>query len=74
MNYDDTNGINVYIDGQEKVTTQGNYVGRVIPSDGNVVVGRLYTNEDNHHGSLLMDELTFWNRKLEPQEIDNLNN
>ena len=74
MNYDSANGITVYINGQEMGSDTDSTGGQYTPSDGRMFVGILWTHFDEYYGSLMMDELTFWNRKLDLQEIVQLNN
>ena len=42
------------------------------PSAGNgrIVVGRLYTNSDEHYANVQVDELIFFNQTLSPSDID----
>ena len=42
------------------------------PPDGTVVIGKYQTNGDTNYGSVMVDELTFWNRQLLPSEIQAL--
>ena len=44
------------------------------PGDGTLVIGRMYAGVDigNGWGSVTVDELTLWNRKLNPVEIQAL--
>ena len=64
VNYDGpSTNVTVYIDGQERGTTQGNYFETSTPSDGTAAVGRMYTDGDTKYTNFTMDELTFWNRK-----------
>ena len=62
-------GIIVYTDG----TLQGSDTSKDTYSwpagDGRVVIGRQYTDRDERYTSVLVDELTFWNRTLTLQEI-----
>ena len=39
---------------------------------GVVVIGRGYTDEDDHYTSVAVDELTMWNRQLSFQEIQDI--
>ena len=38
-------------------------------SHGTVVIGKLNTNTDQDYGSVMVDELAFWDRQLLPEEI-----
>ena len=42
-----------------------NYTG----SSGNVIIGKRFTDRDEDYGSVMVDELTFWDRQLLPEEI-----
>ena len=43
-------------------------------SSGVVILGKLYEERDRHFGSLVVDELTFWNRQLSESEVAKLRN
>ena len=76
MNYNgpSTKNVTVYIDGQEMEKSTGSVTGQGVPSDGKVVVGRTGVHSNDRYASFVMDELTFWNRKLNLQEIEKLKN
>ena len=38
-------------------------------STGTVVIGKLFTNHNNRYGSVMVDELTFWDKQRLPEEI-----
>ena len=39
---------------------------------GKTVIGRTYVDDDSNYTSLILDELTFWNRPLTQEEVDQL--
>ena len=41
-------------------------------SSGIVIIGKRYTDRDEHYGSVMVDELTFWERQLTLAEIQTL--
>ena len=72
MNYigsADGQGITVYTDGAVQGSGTSKYTQTEQPADGRVVIGRYYTDNDERYASVLVDELTLWNRTLTLQEI-----
>ena len=62
-------GLHVYINGElERNGTTVDSV-KVKAGDGKTVIGRTYTNKDKYYVSVMVDEMTFWNRNLTTQEI-----
>ena len=41
---------------------------------GTVIIGRRFHERDQNYGSITMDELTLWNRKLSQQDVEALRN
>ena len=72
MNYigpADGQGITVYIDGALQGSDTSKATRSRQPGDGRVVIGRRRTNIDQKYESVMVDELTLWNRTLTLQEI-----
>ena len=44
-------------------------IGGYATYSGHTVIGRRVVNEDKHYTSMIMDELAFWNRDLDQDEI-----
>ena len=42
--------------------------------DGKMVIGRHFTNTDEHYVSMYLDELMMWNEALDSNEINSLYN
>ena len=61
-------GLNVYING-ELEGNAGLERYNVESGDGRMVIGRRYTNKDKYYVTVMVDEMTFWNRNLTTQEI-----
>ena len=62
-------GMSVYHDGSlvkhDSTKTPKNHT----ESSGSVIIGKHHTNRDGDYGSVMVDELTFWDRQLLPEEI-----
>ena len=39
------------------------------PGDSRVLIGRKRISRDDDYASIMVDELTMWNRKLTPEEV-----
>ena len=64
-----TQGIVVYHDGQEVARSTNVVTGPTVASSGEVVIGRYYVPYDGAYSSVLVDEMLFFNRELNPGEI-----
>ena len=66
----DGQGISIYHDGilvkRDSTKEQKNYT----QSTGTVIIGKRFTDRDEDYGSIMVDELTFWDRQLLPEEIN----
>ena len=72
LNYKGPNsdgGFSVYVNSVLKDITTAKYNFGAGPSDGRMVIGKSCTNKDQFHVSVMIDELTLWNRVLCPKEI-----
>ena len=62
-------GFSVYHDGslvkRDSTKAQRNHT----VSCGTVIIGNRFTDRDEDYGSVMIDELTFWDRQLLPEEI-----
>ena len=65
----DGQGISIYHDGNLIKNDASKALRDREESRGTVVIGKLYTDTDQHYGSVMVDELTFWNKQLLPAEI-----
>ena len=77
LNYKGLNGdggMSVYINGVLEGITAAKYNLGGVPSDGRVVIGKSCPNKDKYHVSVMVDELTLWNRTLCPKEIQAIYN
>ena len=41
-------------------------------SSGTVIIGKLHTDREGDYGSVMVDELTFWDRELLQEEIQSI--
>ena len=63
-------GISVYHDGVlVKNDPTKNVWSSYTENSGNVVIGKLKTDTDEGYGSVMVDELMFWDRQLLAEEI-----
>ena len=62
-------GISIHHDGilvkHDSTKAQKNYT----QSSGIVIIGKRYNDRDGDYGSVMVDELAFWDRQLLPEEI-----
>ena len=70
----DGQGITIYTNGVLDGSDTEKYKYSWSPGDGRVVIGRKFTDSDTAYASVEVDELTFWNRALTPQEIQAIYN
>ena len=66
-------GISVYHNGEKLMIDENIFPTTHSAGPGVVVIGRYSTFEDDRYSSVVMDELTFFNRKLTNEEIGILN-
>ena len=72
FNYIGTNGAQgmaIYHDGQEVVTNTNGHLFPTSTGPGEVVIGRYLTSWDGGYSSVLVDEMLFFNRELNLEEI-----
>ena len=77
LNYNNTNygdEMTVYLDGVLAQTYTLRFGGTASVKGGKAVIGRCLANYDGGHASVVVDEMTFWNRNLSPQEIQAMYN
>ena len=73
LNYQEPNDpINVYYGGIEASITKGFTAYPFSAGDGRIVLGRRYTGNDEEYASVQVDELTFFNQALTPDQISTL--
>ena len=66
-------GITVHLNSESGRKTTIDPSSNPIPhSTGEVVIGKLLVNTDSTYGNVMVDELTFWNRKLSETEVEAL--
>ena len=65
-------GLVVYVNGTKEETDTITYCGANDPGNGELVIGRRYTDLGRNYTSVAVDELTLWNRELSAKEIKNL--
>ena len=70
----DGEGITVYHDGTQVEHDDTRYNRSYTTGPGSMVIGRKYTNRDDYYTSVVVDELTMWNRQLSVQEIQDIFN
>ena len=70
---DQGQGMDIYNNGALK-TSHGNITtGRAGGSpSGKVTIGKKYLQVEDHFGSVIVDEVSLWNRKLTAQEIQDI--
>ena len=65
-------GFSVYHDGslvkRDSTKAQKNHT----ESSGTVIIGKRFTDRDEDYGSVMVDELMFWDRELLPEEMQTL--
>ena len=62
-------GIRIYRNGLQDASDESTYPVTVATGDDITVVGRYYTNQDNYYATLEIDELAFFNAKLNEDQI-----
>ena len=62
-------GIKFYLDGMLTGSDDTGEAETHTPGNGRVVLGRVYTDEDDLYGGVALDELLFFNQTLSEQEI-----
>ena len=68
-------GITVHSDGNHWTKrSRDDSSSDLINSSGTVVIGNLFTEPTGSYGSVMVDELTFWDRQLTDSEVDALRN
>ena len=65
-------GLVVYVNGTREGRDKTMYGGANQPGNGELIIGRKYTDWDDKYASVAVDEMTLWNRELSAQEIENL--
>ena len=63
----------IFIDNQMYPMFRG-YSKNYLQGTGQMVVGRLITNQDTFYSAALFDDLKMWNRKLSDKEIAAISN
>ena len=72
LNYigpEDGQGIQIYVDGDLTGSDDTRKLEMYSPGDGRVVVGRSNTHESVNYASVEMDELVFFNTKLNVEDV-----
>ena len=64
------NGTRLYQNGQEVKSDDSKDTASVSSGDGRTVLGRLYTDADNHYGNVKVDQLIFFNQALRDEEVE----
>ena len=75
LNYigpNDGEGIRIYYDGTEVVRDTDKSAWSYPAEDGRIVLRRQYTDQDRLYSSIQVDELIFFNEKLNSNDIDTL--
>ena len=67
-------GVRIYLDGVQAGSGGTKNGTSLSPGEGRVVVGRAYTNLDVHYASVDLDELLFFNEKLNDKHIKDIFN
>ena len=65
-------GIRMYYGGEEVTNTSTKNTYPVQQGNGRIVIGRVYTDFDNHYASLQMDELIFFNASLTSNQVERI--
>ena len=69
---EDEAGFDMYVNGVKTDDDLNTGPGGPIPGLGEVVVGRRYPSTDDLYSSVMVDELIFYNRKLCPEELQDI--
>ena len=62
-------GMSVYHDGNLVKPDSSKSPKTHTESSGTVIIGKRHTDQDEDYGSVMVDELMFWDRQLLPAEI-----
>ena len=65
----DGEGISIYHDGVNIKTDASKAMNNYTDGSGTVIIGKRYVDKDDRYGSVMVDELTFWDRQLLQSEI-----
>ena len=65
----DGQGMSIYHDGSLFRHDSSKMSRNFTESSGNVIIGKRYADRDGDYGSVMVDELTFWDRQLLLEEI-----
>ena len=75
LNYigpNDGQGIIMYYDGAVVVSDTSKYLVSRSAGDGRIVVGRRFTNSNQHYASVQVDELIYFNQVLTGAEVQSI--
>ena len=74
IDYHSDEAVQIYLDG-EKRTGESVLTGRTdTPSDGRIIIGRKYGNQDGDYSTMELDELALFNSALSSEQIAELYN
>ena len=65
-------GFSVYHDGSSIKHDSNKSDKNYTESSGTVIIGKRFTDRDGDYGSVMVDELTFWDRQLLLEEIQGI--
>ena len=64
--------LSAYVNTHRSLTDNTKFAQDTEAGDGRIVLGRAYSEVDDFYTSMEVDELSFFNEQLYPEEIDDL--
>ena len=70
----DGEGVRMFINGAEVASDTTKWIQSFSAGDGRIIIGRIYTNGDNDHASVQVDELIYINAALTSDDVQSIYN